>query len=91
MDLHSKKTMFTFKQNADDIPYEELHFDRYVEFSDNLAKPELIDFIMNEVGQFQRERIEDVSSLKTRHLSSAPSAILTFYSILQLNEMEREY
>ena len=91
MNLQSKKTMFNFQELAENIPFEHLHFDRYVEFSANLEKAELIDFIMQEVGQYQRERNEDVSSHKTRHLSYPHCKILTFYFDLQLVEMEREF
>lgn len=50
--MSSKKATFTFQADGDKIPFEELHFDRYVEFSANLEKAELIDFIMHEFGEY---------------------------------------
>jgi len=50
--MSSKKATFTFQADGDKIPFEELHFDRYVEFSANLEKAELIDFVMHEFGEY---------------------------------------
>lgn len=62
MALQSRKTTFSFQNDAMRIPDEPLHFDRYEQFAENMREEDLIEYIMSEYQNYQTDRVHDVSS-----------------------------
>jgi len=63
-----KTGKFEFQENAENIAYEDLRFERYAgDQIDTLSKADLIRYIIDEAKHVQNERAGDLAELKGEH------------------------
>lgn len=67
MALQSRKTTFSFQNNAENIRMEPIHFDRYEQFAERMDENQLIEYIMSEFNNFHSERMNDLTEMNNEY------------------------
>ena len=61
MALHSKKTMFMYREDPSMIPSADLKFQKYSEFCEELSEQQLVEVLLKEFESYKADRLEEVS------------------------------
>ena len=67
----SKKT-FNFQEDPNAIVRSDFNSERCEEYADDMSKEKLIQYIINEMKNFQQDRIQDVSALASPLRPASP-------------------